>query len=77
MIVRVLIWSLSDSKTTIGELEDALPELESPSAWIWNGVNERFGVVVHGDELPAAIAEIRELIGEDADVYEEFDVLDA
>ena len=77
MIVRILIWSLFDSKTTIGELEDALSELEPPSTWIWNGANERFGVVVHGDELPADVAEIRELIGEDPDVYEEFDVLEA
>ena len=77
MIVRVLIWSLFDSKTTIGELEDALPELDPPSAWIWNGVNERFGVVAHGDELPPAVAEVRELIGEDPEVYEEFDVLEA
>jgi len=77
VIVRVLIWSLSESKTTIGELEDTLPELEPPSAWIWNGANERFGVIVHGEELPTAVAEFRELIGEDPDVYEEFDVLEA
>ena len=76
MIVRILIWSLSDSKTTIGELEDALPELDPPSTWIWSESSERFGVVVNGDELPEAVAEVRELIGEDPDVYEEFDVLE-
>jgi hypothetical protein len=76
VIVRILMWSLSDSKTTIGELEDALPELDSPSTWIWSESSERFGVVVHGDELPDAVAEVRELIGEDPDVYEEFDVLE-
>ena len=77
MIVRILIWSLFDSKTTIGELEDALPELELPSAWIWNGASERFGLVLHGDELPPAVAEIRELIGDDPDFYQEFDLLEA
>jgi hypothetical protein len=76
MIVRILIWSLFDSKTTIGELEDALPELEPPSIWIWSESSERFGVVLYGDELPPAVAEMRELIGEDPDVYEEFDVLE-
>ena len=76
MIVRVLIWSLFDSKTTIGELEDALPELEPPSAWIWNGANDRFGAIVYGDDLPPAVGDVRELIGDDPDVYEEFDLLE-
>jgi hypothetical protein len=77
VIVRILIWNLFDSKTTIGELEDAVPELEPPSAWIWSGASERFGLVLHGDELPEAVAEILELIGDDPDVYEEFDLLEA
>ncbi len=76
MVVRILVWSLFDSKTTIDELRDALPPLEEPSAWIWNEAGERFGALVHGDELPDAVAEARELIGRDPDVYEEFDVLE-
>jgi hypothetical protein len=77
VIVRILIWNLLDTNTAIGELEDALPELEPPSAWIWSGASERFGAIVHADEVPDAVAQIRELIGDDPDVYEEFDLLEA
>ena len=76
MIVRILIWSLFDSQTTIDELRDSFAELEPPSAWVWNEASERFGVVVFGDELPEAVAHARELIGRDPDVAEEFDELD-
>lgn len=76
MLVRILIWSLFDSKTTIDELRSSLPELEPPSAWVWNEASERFGVVVFGDELPGAVAEARELIGRDPNVAEEFDILE-
>jgi hypothetical protein len=75
MVVRILIWGLFDSKTTIDELRDSLPELEPPSVWIWNEASERFGLVVFGDELPEDVGRVRELIGTDPDVYEEFDAL--
>jgi hypothetical protein len=75
VILRVLIWSLFDSKTTIDELRDAIPELEAPSTWIWSEASERFGLVVFEDELPDAVAMARDLIGRDPDVYEEFDAL--
>jgi len=73
VIVRILIWSLFDSKTTIDELRDSLPELALPRTWIWNEVNDRFGLVVYGDDLPEAVGWARDLIGEDPEVYEEFD----
>jgi hypothetical protein len=76
VIVRVLIWSLFDSKTTIEELRGTLPELEEPSAWIWNEASERFGLIAFGDVLPEEIAQARELVGREPDVYEEFDELD-
>ena len=76
MLVRMLIWSLFDSKTTIEELRDALEELEPPSAWIWNEASERFGVVVFGDELPETVLHARELMGTDPQLADEFDVLD-
>jgi hypothetical protein len=75
MVVRILIWGLFDSKTTIDELRDSLPELEPPSEWIWNEATERFGIVVYDDDLPEAVGRARELIGKDPDVYEEFDTL--
>jgi hypothetical protein len=76
VVVRILIWSLFDSKTTIDELRDSLPELEPPSAWIWNEATERVGLVVFGEELPQEIADARELVGREPDVYEEFDELE-
>jgi hypothetical protein len=73
VIVRILIWSLFDSKTTIDELRASLPELPPPSAWIWNEAGERFGLLAFGDELPEAVGWAADLIGGDPDVYEEFE----
>ena len=75
MIARVLLWSLFDSKTTIDELRERLPTVEPPSAWIWNDAGERFGLLAFGDELPEGLAVVRELIGADPEVAEEFEVL--
>lgn len=73
MIARILIWNIFDSKTTIEELRDSLPALEPPSAWVWNEASERFGIVAFGDELPESVGWAQDLIGADAEVYEEFD----
>jgi hypothetical protein len=75
VILRLVLWSLFDSETTIDELSELLPELEPPSAWIWNHATERFGLVAYGDELPG-LAAVRELVGREPDAYEEFDVVD-
>ena len=75
MIARLLLWSLFDSKTTIDELRGQLTELEPPSAWLWNDAGERFGLVAFGD-LPAGLERVRDLIGTDPEVAEEFDVVD-
>lgn len=74
MIARILLWNLGDSQTTVEELRPRLPALEPPSAWLWNEAGERFGLVVHG-EWPERLEAVRELIGRDPDVAEEFDVL--
>jgi hypothetical protein len=76
VLVRILIWRLYDSKTTIDELRGAVEELEPPSVWVWNQASERFGIVAYGDELPDEVAGARHLIGRDPDVAEEFDELD-
>lgn len=73
MIVRILLWSIFDSKTTIEELREALPALPPPSEWVWSESGERFGIVAFGDELPEGVGWARDLIGDDADVYEEFE----
>ena len=75
MVVRILIWSLIDSEATVDGLRQSLPDLESPSEWIWNEGSERFGALVYGEELPEAVGWARGLIGDDPDIYEEFDVL--
>jgi hypothetical protein len=75
VIARVLLWSLVDSRTTIDELRGQLPELEPPSVWIWNDAAERFGLLAYGDELPDWLPAVRNLIGADPEVAEEFDVL--
>ena len=73
MVVRLFIWSVYESKTSIEELRESLPELASPSQWIWNEATERFGAVIVGDDLPEAIGWAQDLVGDDPDVYEEFD----
>jgi hypothetical protein len=73
VIVRLLIWNVFDSKTTIDELRESLPELVPPSQWIWNDATERFGVIVVGEDLPESIGWAQDLVGDEPDVYEEFD----
>jgi hypothetical protein len=73
VIVRLLIWNVFDSKTTIEELRESLPELVPPSQWIWNDATERFGVIVVGEDLPESIGWAQDLVGDEPDVYEEFD----
>jgi hypothetical protein len=73
MVVRLLIWNVYESKTTLDELRDSVPALEPPSSWIWNEATERFGVLAFGDDLPEAVGWAQNLIGAEPDVYEEFD----
>jgi hypothetical protein len=76
VIVRLLIWSLYDSQTTIDELRQGIAALTPPSTWMWNEATERFGMVAFGDELPEVVGWARDLIGDDAEVYEEFDAIE-
>ena len=75
MIVRLLLWSLFDSDTTLSELRETLPELAAPSTWLVSEAGERFGAVLFDEDAGAAVERARELIGRDPDVYEEFDAL--
>ncbi len=82
MIVRLLLWRLADSSVSIDEVHDlveALDPLDAPSTWLWNGAQERFGLLLVGDdsdEAPPQLAEVRALMGRDPDLFDEFDVLD-
>jgi hypothetical protein len=74
VILRIFLWNLADSKTTIEELREQLPPLASGDAWVTNEASERFGLVTFEEEPPVGLAHIRDLIGRDPEVAEEFDV---
>ena len=73
-VLRILIWNLADSKTTLDELREQLPEPSEGDYWIANDAQERFGLVSTADALPD-LKRVRELIGKDPDVAEEYDTL--
>lgn len=73
-VVRILIWNLADSKTSLEELRGQLPELEARDVWFASEPQERFGLISVGDELPD-LEPLRKLVGKDPDVAEAFDVL--
>jgi hypothetical protein len=73
VIARLLLWSLFDSKTTLDELRQHLPALPEGDVWISNEAADRFGLISFADELPD-LSRVRELIGRDPEVFEEFDV---
>ena len=74
-VVRILIWNLADSKTTLDELREQLPELDEGDVWIANEHQERFGLVSTADPLPD-LQRLLELIGKDPEVAEEYEALD-
>ena len=88
MLVRLVLWSLADSKTTIAELRrylsdesvDAFEEVPGLrfKAWISDEATDRWGAVYLWESHEAAQQELpsraRELVGKDPDLVEEFDV---
>jgi hypothetical protein len=88
VLLRLVLWNLADSKTTIGELRrylrdesvDAFAEVPGLrfKAWISDVATERWGAVYLWESREAAEQEVpsraRELIGKDPDIGEEFDV---
>ena len=88
MIVRLVLWNLADSKTTIGELRrylrdeavDAFAEVPGLrfKAWLSDDVTERWGAIYIWDGAEAADQELpsraRELIGKEPEIGETFDV---
>jgi hypothetical protein len=71
--VRLLLWNLADSKTTLDELRAKLPELPEGDHWISDAVGERFGLISFS-ETDEPVAEARELIGKNPEIGEEFEV---
>jgi hypothetical protein len=74
MVVRILIWNLFESKTTLDELREHLPPLAEGDVWIANEAQDRFGLIAFGERLPD-LRKVQDLIGEDPAVAEEFDVV--
>lgn len=73
MTVRILLWNLSDSKTTLDELRQHMPALPTGDVWISNEAQDRFGLISFSPDLPD-ISSVVELIGEEPAVGEEYDV---
>jgi hypothetical protein len=69
-----MVWSLADSKTSLEELQTQLPALAEGDVWIANEPQERFGLVSTSGS-PPNLEHVRELIGKDPEVVEEFDAL--
>jgi len=71
--LRILIWNLYDSKTTLDELREHLPALPEGDRWISNAAQDRLGLIAFGEELPD-LGEVPTLIGTEPVIAEEFDV---
>ena len=88
MIVRLVIWSLADSQTNVGELrryllDEAVPAFEHVAGLLFKGwfsdeATERWGAVYVWASREASEQELpsraRELIGKDPDIVEIFDL---
>jgi hypothetical protein len=71
--VRLLLWSLADSKTNLEELREHLPALPEGDVWISDAAAERFGLISFSGQT-RGLERIRDLIGKDPEVGEEFDL---
>jgi hypothetical protein len=88
MVVRIVLWSLADSKTTIEELRrylrdesvEGFEEVEGLrfKAWLSDAAGERWGAFYLFESVEASEAPLpgraRELIGKDPDLSEAFDL---
>ena len=88
MVVRLVLWNLADSKTSVGELRRHLRSDEATGAvdvaglrlraYVSDETTERWGYVELWDSRPAAERQpptrLRELIGKDPEIGEEFGV---
>jgi hypothetical protein len=88
VLVRLVLWSLADSQTNVGELrrylqDEAVDAFASVpgllfKAWISDEVTERWGAIYVWESKDDSMQELpsraRELIGKDPDVVEMFDL---
>jgi len=71
--VRLLLWNLADSKTTLDELRAKLPDLPEGDHWISDPPTERFGLISFSGSV-GGLERIRDLIGKDPELGEEFEL---
>jgi hypothetical protein len=88
MVVRIVLWGLADSKTTVEELrrylrDEAVEEYADVDglrfkAWISDPLGERWGAFYLFESRKAADQVLptgaRDLIGKDPEIVEEFDL---
>jgi hypothetical protein len=89
VLVRIVLWSLADSETTIDELRRHVRDESAPAfaevdglrlkLWLSDDATERWGAVYLWESREAAGQELpaaraRELIGKPPDLVEEFDL---
>jgi len=88
VILRLVLWNLADSKTTIQELRRYLRDESVDTfakvpglrlkVWISDEITERWGAIYLWESAEAAKQELpsraRELIGKDPEIGETFDV---
>jgi hypothetical protein len=88
VILRLVLWNLADSQTTIEELrrylrDESVDQFEQVpglrfKAWVSDEATERWGAIYLWESEEAAAQALpsraRELIGKDPDIGEEFDV---
>jgi Putative mono-oxygenase ydhR len=88
LLLRLVLWNLADSKTTIEELrrylrDESVAAFEEVrglrfKAWFSDEATERWGAVYLWESREAAQQDVpsraRELIGKEPDIGEEFDV---
>ena len=88
MLVRLVLWNLADSKTTIHELrrylrDESVDTFEQArglrfKVWVSDEATERWGAVYVWESREASeapfVSRARELIGKEPDIAEEFDV---
>jgi hypothetical protein len=88
VIVRLVLWSLADSLTNVGELrrylrDESVDQFERVDgllfkAWVSDETTERWGAVYVWESYEASQQELpsraRELIGKEPDVAEVFDL---
>lgn len=73
MAVRLLLWNLADSKTSLDELRAQLPDLPEGDVWISHEASERFGLISFSGSAEGA-QKVRGLIGKDPELGEEFEL---